>query len=106
VNFSARNGKARDCGQLKGNVPARMKPLHLILLVFANCLWAATYSVFKVLSPALDAGAVATLRFGLAGAVLCLCWPWLPGKAPRGREWIRAVVMGVLAFGLSPRSNR
>ncbi|HEX4263809.1 MAG TPA: DMT family transporter [Verrucomicrobiae bacterium] len=80
-----------------------MKPLHLILLLLMNCLWAASYSAFKVLSPALDAGNIATLRFGLAGAVLLLCWPWLGGSAPRGRDLIRIIVMGILAFGLSPR---
>lgn len=80
-----------------------MKPLHLILLLMMNCLWAASYSVFKALSPWLDAGSVATLRFGLAGAVLLLCWRWLPGSAPRGRELVRTIVMGVLAFGLAPR---
>jgi len=80
-----------------------MKPLHLILLVAMNCLWAGSYSAFKMLSPALDAGNVATLRFGLAGALLWLWWPWLPGAAPRGRELVRAVTMGLLAFGLSPR---
>jgi drug/metabolite transporter (DMT)-like permease len=80
-----------------------MKPVHLILLVVMNCLWAGTYSAFKVLAPALDAGGVAALRFGLAGMVLLLCWPWLPGTAPRGRELVRAVVMGILTFGLAPR---
>lgn len=80
-----------------------MKPWHLILLIVMNCLWAGTYSSFKVLSPALDAGGVVTLRFGLAGVVLLLCWPWLPGAAPRGRELARAVVMGVMAFALAPR---
>jgi drug/metabolite transporter (DMT)-like permease len=80
-----------------------MKPQHLILLIVMNCLWAGTYSAFKVLSPVLDAGGVATLRFGLAAAVLLLCWPWLPGSAPRGRELARAGVMGVMAFALAPR---
>jgi drug/metabolite transporter (DMT)-like permease len=80
-----------------------MKPWHLILLVVMNCLWAGTYSSFKVLSPVLDAGGVVTLRFGLAAVVLLLCWPWLPGAAPRGRELVRAIVMGVMAFALAPR---
>lgn len=80
-----------------------MKPWHLILLVVMNCLWAGTYSSFKVLSPVLDAGGVVTLRFGLAAIVLLLCWPWLPGAAPRGRELARAMVMGVMAFALAPR---
>jgi drug/metabolite transporter (DMT)-like permease len=80
-----------------------MKPLHLILLVVMNCLWAVSYTAFKVLSPSLDAGAVTTLRFGLAGAVLLLCWPWLPGLAPRGRDLIRTMLMGVIALSVAQR---
>lgn len=80
-----------------------MKRLYLVLLIIMNCLWAGSYSAFKALSPALDAGGVATLRCVLAGAVLWLCWPWLPGAAPRGRELIRVAAMGVLAFCCSPR---
>jgi drug/metabolite transporter (DMT)-like permease len=80
-----------------------MKPLHLILLLVMNCLWAVSYSAFKALSPWLNAGGVATLRFGLAGAVLMLCWPWLPGLAPRGRDRVRAMVMGVIVFVFAPR---
>ena len=80
-----------------------MKPLHLILLIVMNCLWAASYSAFKALSPFLNAGGVATLRFGLAGALLLLCWPWLPGLAPRGRDLVRTMAMGVIVFVCSPR---
>ena len=67
-----------------------MKPLPLILLIVMNCLWAVAYSAFKALSPWLDEGGVATLRFGLPGAILLVCWPWLPGLAPRGRLRISA----------------
>jgi drug/metabolite transporter (DMT)-like permease len=80
-----------------------MKPVHLMLLVVMNCLWAVSYTAFKVLSPWLDAGGVTTLRFGLAGAVLLLCWPWLPGLAPRGRDLIRTAIMGVIALSLAQR---
>ncbi|MDE3066130.1 MAG: EamA family transporter [Verrucomicrobiota bacterium] len=80
-----------------------MKRSHLVLLVLMNCLWAASYSAFKALAPALDAGGVATLRYALAGMVLVLCWRWLPGPAPRGRDLARAAVMGVLVFAFSPR---
>ena len=80
-----------------------MKPLHLILLILMNGLWGATYSTFKALSPWLDAGGVATWRFGLAGAILLLCWPWLPGLAPRGSALVRTTVMGVLVFVCAPR---
>ena len=80
-----------------------MKPLHLMLLIVMNCLWAVSYAAFKVLSPWLDSGGVTTLRFGLAGATLLLCWPWLPGLAPRGRDLVRTMVMGVIALVLAPR---
>jgi drug/metabolite transporter (DMT)-like permease len=80
-----------------------MKPWHLILLIVMNCLWAVSYSAFKALSPWLHAGGVATLRFGLAGAILLLCWPWLPGLAPRGRDLVRSLVMGVIVFVFAPR---
>jgi drug/metabolite transporter (DMT)-like permease len=80
-----------------------MKPLHLILLIVMNCLWAVSYTVFKALSPYLNAGGVATLRFGLAGVILVLCWPLLPGCAPRGRDLVRTILMGVVVFMLAPR---
>jgi drug/metabolite transporter (DMT)-like permease len=80
-----------------------MKPWHLFLLIVMNCLWAASYSAFKAVSPWLDAGGVATMRFGLAGAILLLCWPWLPGLAPRGRDLLRTLVMGVVVFVFAPR---
>jgi drug/metabolite transporter (DMT)-like permease len=51
----------------------------------------------------LDSGALTTLRFGLAAIVLLLMWPLLPGKAPRGRDLLRTMVMGVVVFVLAPR---
>lgn len=80
-----------------------MKPLHLFLLILMNGLWATTYSVFKVLSPAMDATEIATLRYGMAAAILFLFWFWLPGKTPRGRDLALAVGMGIITFGFSPR---
>jgi len=80
-----------------------MKPLHLILLLIMNCLWGVSYSAFKALSPWLDAGGVATMRFGLAGAILLLCWPLLPGSTPRGRDLARTLGMGVIVFVFAPR---
>ncbi len=80
-----------------------MKPLHLSLLVLANVAWAASFSMFKVLSPRLDAGNVVALRYGLAAVFLLLFWRWLPGTAPRGGDLGRAMAMGVIVFTLSPR---
>ena len=68
-----------------------------------NCLWAAAYSAFKALAPVLDAGALTTLRFGFAAVILAVCWPWFPGAAPRGRDLVRTMVMGVIVFVLAPR---
>jgi drug/metabolite transporter (DMT)-like permease len=80
-----------------------MKPWHLFLLIIMNCLWAVSYAAFKFLSPWLDAGGVASLRFGLAGAILWLCWPWLPGPAPRGLDLLRTLLMGLIVFVFAPR---
>jgi drug/metabolite transporter (DMT)-like permease len=80
-----------------------MKPLHLILLIVMNCLWAASYTAFKALAPWLDAGGVTTLRFGLAGVVLAVCWPLLPGSMPHGRDLVRTILMGVIVFVFAPR---
>jgi drug/metabolite transporter (DMT)-like permease len=57
-----------------------MKPWHLFLLLLMNAGWAAAYSAYKVIGPALDTGGIVTLRFGLAGICLLLVWPWLPAK--------------------------
>ncbi|MGH7979758.1 MAG: DMT family transporter, partial [Limisphaerales bacterium] len=75
----------------------------MLLLILMNVFWATTYSVFKMLSPVLDAVEIATLRYGMAAALLFLFWFWLPGRAPRGRDLACAVVMGIIAFGFSPR---
>lgn len=80
-----------------------MKPSHLALLIVMNLFWAGTYSAFKGLAPHLDAGGVATIRYGLAALVMAACWPWLGGDAPRGRNLARAVLMGVIVFVLAPR---
>jgi drug/metabolite transporter (DMT)-like permease len=79
-----------------------MKPLHLFLLILMNCFWASTYTVFKVLSPVLNANELATLRYGMAAAALFLFWRWLPGNAPRGRDLASSIIMGIIAFGFSP----
>ena len=80
-----------------------MKPAHLILLIIMNFFWAGTYPAFKALAPHLDAGGVATLRYGLAALVMALGWPWLGGTAPRGRDLIRTALMGVMVFVFAPR---
>jgi drug/metabolite transporter (DMT)-like permease len=90
-------------GWTMGEQCAPMKPLHLFLLILMNCFWAASYSVFKALSPWLDSGGVTTLRFGIAAMVLLCCWPWLPGAAPRGRDFVRAVFIGITVFVCAPR---
>jgi len=80
-----------------------MKPVWFIALLLMNVLWAAAYSLFVQLKPVLDAGALATTRFGLAALCLVGLWHWLPGRAPRGRDLARAVVMGVIVFCAAPR---
>ncbi|HWH72181.1 MAG TPA: EamA family transporter, partial [Candidatus Sulfotelmatobacter sp.] len=72
-----------------------MKPAYLILLLIMNFFWAAVYSAYKVLGSDLPTGGIVTLRFGLAGLCFLLVWPWLPGPAPRGRDLLMTLVMGL-----------
>lgn len=80
-----------------------MKPAHLALLLVMNFCWAAVYSAYKVIGPALPSGGIVTLRFGLAGVCLALVWPWLPGPAPRGRDLIKTCLMGLIGYLLGQR---
>jgi drug/metabolite transporter (DMT)-like permease len=80
-----------------------MKLRFLLALIGMNCLWAATLITFKVLAPWLDAGGIVTFRYGLAALACAVLWRWLPGAAPRGRDLVRAMVMGVIVFSLGPR---
>ena len=68
-----------------------------------NCLWAATLSAFKALSPWLDGGGIVMWRYGLATVACGLLWFWLPGATPRGWDLVRSVWIGVLVFCLGPR---
>lgn len=80
-----------------------MSAVWLWLLIAMNLLWAGTVSVYKYLGSYMDAGAIATMRFGIAAVCLGVLWPWLPGKGPRGKDILRALAMGVIVFCLSPR---
>lgn len=80
-----------------------MKPSFLLLLIGMNCFWAGTYSAFKALAPHLDAGQVATLRYGLSALLLLGAWPWLRGASPQGRDLLRTCLMGICVFVLAPR---
>jgi len=80
-----------------------VKSSHFLLLMVMSAFWAASYSAFKMLSPWLDAGGVTTFRFALASVALLLAWPWLPGLAPRGRDFRQAIIMGIIVFALAPR---
>ncbi len=80
-----------------------MNPRHLLLLCVMNVFWAGSYSAFKYLAPQLDAGGVATLRFGFSALLLLAVWPWLPGSAPRGRDFWLTALMGIIVFVGAPR---
>jgi drug/metabolite transporter (DMT)-like permease len=80
-----------------------MRPSYLILLVVFNCFWAATLSMYKALAGSLEPGGIVTMRFGLAAVLVAVCWPWLPGKTPRGRDFFRAALMGLLVFMVGQR---
>lgn len=59
--------------------------------------------MYKVLGENLSSGSIATLRFGLAACCLLLCWPWLPGRGPRGGDLLRVMAMGAIVFAAAPR---
>src|SRR5690349_10453182 len=80
-----------------------MKPSHLIILLVMNFFWAAVYSSYKILGPEVPSGSIVTLRFGMAGVCLLALWPWLPGKAPRGKDLVITCLMGVLLYVLGQR---
>jgi len=80
-----------------------MKPLWIVALLGMNVLWAAAYSCFKLLAPLMDAGTLATLRFGLSALIIAIGWRWIPGVSPRGWDLVRASVMGVIVFVVAPR---
>jgi drug/metabolite transporter (DMT)-like permease len=80
-----------------------MRPIYLILLLAMNFCWAAVYSAYKVLGEDLQTGGLVTLRFGLAGICLTLVWPWLPGRAPRGRDLLVTCGMGIMLYVLGQR---
>jgi len=68
-----------------------------------NFFWAAVYSAYKVIGPALPTGGIVTLRFGLAALSLLVVWAWLPGKSPRGYDLLKTCVMGVVVYVLGQR---
>lgn len=79
------------------------RTLWLLILVGFNVFWGGTYSAFKDLGQWLSPGQVVTLRFGLAAVLLVCCWPLMPGNAPRGRDLLKTVVMGLMVFVAAPR---
>jgi drug/metabolite transporter (DMT)-like permease len=80
-----------------------MRPAYLVLLLLMNFFWGAVYSAYKLLGPTLPTGGIVTLRFGVAGVLLLLAWPWMPGAAPRGRDLAKTIIMGLILYMLGQR---
>lgn len=80
-----------------------MRVSHLLALLALNVCWAATMSANKALGAYLQPGGITTLRFGAAALGLLVLWPWLPGPAPRGRDFWTSVLIGLLVFALGQR---
>jgi drug/metabolite transporter (DMT)-like permease len=80
-----------------------MRTSHLIILIVMNFFWAGSLSMYKELSHYLEPGTIVTLRFSVAGLMLAVLWPWLPGRTPRGVELAKTVVMGLIVFTLGHR---
>lgn len=81
-----------------------MKPWHLFLLLLMNFFWGSVYSAYKVIgAEALHSGGIVTLRFGLAAVCFLLIWPWLPGQAPKGRDFWLTCLMGLALYVVGQR---
>lgn len=68
-----------------------------------NFFWAGSLSIYKALAGYLEPGAIVTLRFGVAAVIMAVAWPWLPGRAPRGLDLLKTVIMGLIVFMLGHR---
>lgn len=80
-----------------------MRLTHLILMLVFNVCWAATLPINKALGIYLEPGGIVSLRFLLATLILVPLWAWLPGPPLRGKDWLRAALMGVLVFCVGQR---
>lgn len=80
-----------------------MRPAYLIILLLMNLCWAAVYSAYKLIGHDLPTGGIVSLRFGMAGLCLLFAWPWLPGRAPRGRDLWVTCFMGLLLYVVGQR---
>lgn len=80
-----------------------MKPSHLLLLLAFNIVWGGIFAIYKQLEPHLEYQQIVTLRFGIAAVGAVALWPLLPGAAPRGWDFVRAVVMGLCVFVVGNR---
>ena len=80
-----------------------MKPWHLLMLLAFNVVWGGTFVVYKQVGPYLDYQGIVTVRFSIAALGALLLWPLLPGRAPRGWDFVKAAVMGVLVFVIGHR---
>jgi drug/metabolite transporter (DMT)-like permease len=84
-----------------------MKPFYLIILLVMNFFWAAVYCAYKLIGQESlgdgMTGAIVTLRFGLAALCLLSVWPWLPGRAPQGRDLALTCIIGVVVCVLGQR---
>lgn len=72
-------------------------------LIALNFVWASAPTVAAVLQPFLPPLGIVLLRFGLGAAAILAVWPWLPGALPRGRDLLRAVIMGLVVFTVGHR---
>jgi drug/metabolite transporter (DMT)-like permease len=81
----------------------RMRLSYLLLLIVLNFFWAGSLSIYKALGDSLNPGAIVTLRFGVAAAIMAAFWPWMPGKMPRGKALLLTAIMGLIVFMVGHR---
>lgn len=76
---------------------------YIFLLCLFNFIWAGALSAYKILGDYLAPGTIVTIRFGIAGIGLLPLWFFLKGDAPKGRDLVKTIIMGLLVFSLGHR---
>ncbi len=72
-------------------------PLALLALYF---FWGATYLAMFFAIESFSPFVMAAIRFSLAGGILYACLRWRGYPAPRPKEWLGALVVGVLLLSI------
>ncbi len=75
-----------------------MKTSHFLLLLALNVGWSTLPTLATRLEGHLNPLEFIFLRYAFAGLGVLALWRWLPGEMPRGRDFWRTVLLGIVVF--------